>query len=90
MEPKLVERAGIDIRAILTDIAGYRPADVGFSGHERLMKIPTNPKMRTTAPIIDATIATYFKSKSSADTTRPLSNPVSASSIDQIPGKTKR
>ena len=51
------------------------------------MKRPTNPKMRMTAPIIDATIATYFKSKSSVDTTRPLSNPVSVSSIDQIPAK---
>ena len=40
-----------------------------------------------TAPIIDATIATYFNSKSSVDTTRPLSNPVSVSSIDQIPAK---
>ncbi len=54
-------------------------------GHERLKSIPPIPSNRTTAPIINATNATYFCSKSCAITTGPRSYSVAEASIDESP-----
>lgn len=53
--------------------------------HERLKISPASPSTSTTAPIIVATIPTYFCSKSCAITLEPHSNSVSKTSIDESP-----